>query len=68
MNRAKVKNLLPVAVSSSAAVTVTETETETNPITRNLNLSIYRNNCKRLYAMPVTFIATETVPVTPDSS
>ena len=64
MNRAKVKNLLPVAVSSSAAVT----ETETNPFTRNLILSIYRNSCRRLYAMPVTFIAIETIPVTPDSS
>ena len=63
MNRAKVKNLLPVAVSSPAAVT------ETVPFTPgNLNHSIYRNSCRRLYTMPVMFIATETVPVTPDSS
>ena len=64
MNRAKVKNLLPVAASSSAAVTVTET----NPFTRNLNLSIYRNNFRRLYAMPVALTAIEILPVTPDSS
>ena len=64
MNRAKVQNLLPVAASSSAAVT----ETETNPFTRNLNLSIYLNISRHLYALPVTFIATETMPVTPDSS
>jgi len=64
MNRAKVKNLLPVAVSSSAALTVTET----NPFTRNLNHSIYRNRSRRLYAMPVTLTAIETIPVTPDSS
>ncbi|MGB4850833.1 MAG: hypothetical protein WBQ38_00830 [Ignavibacteria bacterium] len=64
MNRAKVKNLLRKTASSSAAVTVTET----NPFTRNLILSIYRNNCRRLYAMPVTLTATETMPVTPDSS
>ena len=64
MNRAKVQNLLPVTASSSAAVT----ETETNPFTRNLNLSIYLNISRHLYALPVTFIATETMPVTPDSS
>ena len=64
MNSAKVKNLLPVAVSSSAAVTVTETV----PFTRILNLFIYRNSCRRLYAIPVTFIAIETMLVTPDSS
>ena len=63
MNRAKVKNLLPVAVSSPAAVT------ETNPFTPgNLNLFIYRNRSRRLYAMPVTLTATETMTVTPDSS
>ena len=62
MNRAKVQNLLPAAVSSSAAVT------ETNPFTRNLNLSIYRNRSMRLYVMPVTLTAIETMPVTPDSS
>ncbi len=64
MNRAKVKNLLPVAVTSSAAVT----ETETNPFSRNLNLSIYLNLSWRLYAMPVMFTATETMTVTHDSS
>ena len=64
MNRAKVQNLLPVAASSSAAVA----ETETNPFTRNLILSIYRIRNRRLYAMPVMFISTETMPVTPDSS
>ena len=62
MNRAKVKNLLPVAVSSPAAVT------ETVPFTRNLNLSIYRNLTRRLSALSVTLTATETMPVTPDSS
>ena len=51
MNRAKLKNLLPVAVSSPAAVT----ETETNPFALgNLYLSIYRNLSWLLYAMPVT--------------
>ena len=64
MNRAKVQNLLPVAASSSAAVT----ETETVPFTRNLILSIYLNHSWRLYAMSVTLTATETMPVTPDSS
>ena len=64
MNRAKVKNLLPFALSSLAEVTVTETV----PFTRNLNLFIYRNSCRRLNAMPVTFVATETIAVTPDSS
>ena len=64
MNREKVKNLLPVAVTSSAPVT----ETETNPFTRNLNLSFYSIRNRRLYALTVTLTAIETMPVFPDSS